>query len=168
PHKYFVYNHIHRFEIVYLAYEHHAFIAERDSGIGETFDVFLHFNGQLARMVYVHAHPERMIFRKHRAKLRRDPLWQENRDARADPEKLDVRNRAQAAQNFLELIVAENERVAAAQKHVAHFGVLFEVAERFLEIGVQFLFANAADHAAPCAISAIGSAAISHQKQHAV
>ena len=58
-------------------------------------------------MIDVHAHPERMIFLQHRAELRRDALRQENRDARADAQKLDVRDRAQAAQNFLELIVAE-------------------------------------------------------------
>src|SRR5207253_9028940 len=129
------------------ALEQHALVAERDTGIGETFERLLHFNGQLARMVYVHTYPERMIFLQHRAKLRRDSLGQENWNARADPQKFDVWNRVQAAQNFLELIVAENERIASAQKHVANFGVLFEVTERFLEIGVQFLFANTADDA---------------------
>ena len=109
-----------------------------------------------------------MILRQHRAKLRRDSLWQENRDARADAEKLDMRDRAQAAQNFLKLIVAENERIAAAQEHVAHFGVLFEVAERFLEIGVQFLFANTADDATARAISTITRATIGHEKEYPV
>ena len=83
--------------------------------IGETFERFLHFNGQLARMIDVHAHPERMIFREHRAKLGRDALRQKNRNARADAQKFDVRNRAQAAQHFFQLIVAEEQRVAAAQ-----------------------------------------------------
>src|SRR5438105_5308908 len=119
-------------------------------------------------MIDMHADPKRMIFGKHRAKLGRDSLWQENRDARADAEKLDMRDRAQAAQNFLELIFAENERIAAAQKHVAHFGVLFEVAERFLEIGVQFLFANTADDAAARAISTITRTAIGHEKEYPV
>jgi len=95
-------------------------------------------------------------------------LRQENWNARAYPQKFDVRDRAQAAQNFLELIVAENERIAAAQKHVAHFGVLFEVAERFLEIGVQFLFPNTADDATARAISTITRTAIGHEKEYPV
>jgi len=43
-------------------------------------------------------------------------------------------------------------------------GVLFEITKRFLEIGVQLLFANAADDAAARAISTITRAAISHEK----
>ena len=107
-----------------------------------------HFGGQLARMIHVHAHPERMIFLQHRAELRRDSLRQENRDARADAEKLDVRNRAQPAEDFLQLVIAEEQRVAAGEKHVAHFGVFFEILEGCLELRVQFLFADAAHDAA--------------------
>ena len=33
-------------------------------------------------------------------------------------------------------------------ENVAHFGVLFEITKRFFEVGVQFLFAHAADDAA--------------------
>ena len=135
---------LHRFEIVVYACQQHALVAERNAGVGEALERFFHFNRQLARMIHVHAHPERMMFLQHRAKLRRDSLRQENRNARADAKKLDVRNRAQAAKQLVELIVAENKCVAAAQEDVAHFGVLFEITERFLEIGVQFLFAHAA------------------------
>jgi len=46
-------------------------------------------------MIDVHAHPKRMMFGEHRAKLGRYALRQENWNARADAEKLDVRNGAQ-------------------------------------------------------------------------
>src|SRR4051794_14076658 len=46
--------------------------------------------------------------------------------------------------------------------------MLFQITKRLVEIGVQFLFANAADDAAPGAISAVARATIGHQKQHAV
>ena len=95
-------------------------------------------------------------------------MRQENRHARADAEKLDVRNRAQPAENFLQLVVAEKQRVAAGKKHVAHFGVLFEITESFLELGVQFLFAHAADDAAAGAIAAVARATIRHEKKHAI
>ena len=46
--------------------------------------------------------------------------------------------------------------------------MLFEIAERFLEIGVQFPFTHDTHHAAACAISAITGATISDQEQDAV
>src|SRR5439155_23300311 len=102
------------------------------------------------------------MFGEDRAQLRRDPLRQKNWNARADPEKFNVLDRAQPRQQLVDLIVAENQRVAAAQQNVAHFGMLFEITERFLEIGVQFLFTNPADDAAASAISAVSRATIGH------
>src|SRR5207248_9589827 len=77
-------------------------------------------------------------------------------------------NRAQPAKQFGELIVAEDECVAAAQKDIAHFGVLLEIAERFFEIRVQFLLTDAADHPTARAISAVTSAAIRHEKENPI
>ena len=65
-----------------------------------------------------------MKFFQHRAQFRRDALRQKNRDARADAQKFDVRNRAQPAQQIFQLVVAQQQRVAAAQQHVADFGML--------------------------------------------
>src|SRR5258708_12408372 len=100
-------------------------------------------------MIHVHAHPERMIFREHCTQLRRDSLRQENRHPRADPQKFDVPDRAQPRQHLLEPVIAENQSVPTTQKHVAYFGVSFKITERLLEIGVQFLFANSANHSPP-------------------
>ena len=127
-----------------------------------------HFGGQLARVIDVDAHPERMIFLQHLAELGRDPLRQENRDAGADAEELDVRDRAQAAEDFFQLVVAEEQRVAAGKQHVAHFGVFFEIFEGGFKLGVQFLFAHAADDAGAGAIAAVARATIGHEKQHAI
>ena len=70
---------------------------------------------------------------------------------------------------FFQFVVAENEaRRRRERSNVAHFGVLFEITKRFLEIGVQFLFAHAADDAAARAISAVAGATIRHQKQNAI
>src|SRR5438552_7652292 len=77
-------------------------------------------------------------------------------------------NRAQPAKQFVELIVAEDECVAAAQKDIAYFGVLLEIAERFVEIRVQFLLADAADHPTARAISAVTSSAIRHEKENPI
>ena len=69
---------------------------------------------------------------------------------------------------LFELVVAENQGVAAGKKHVAHFRVLFQITKRFLEIGVQLLFAHPAHHPAARAIPAVARAAVRHQKEHAV
>ena len=54
------------------------------------------------------------------------------------------------------------------EKDVAHFGVLFQITERLLEIGVQFLFAHAAHDAAARAITAVARATIRHEKEDAI
>ncbi len=116
----------------------------------------------------MHTHPQRMIFGEHRAQLRRDALRQKNRNPRADAKKLDVLNRPQSRKQLVDLVVAENESIPTTQEYVAHFCVCFEISERFLEICVQFLFANSADHTAPGAVTAVTRAAIGDQKQDAV
>ncbi len=119
-------------------------------------------------MVDVDAHPERMIFLQHLAKLGRDPLREKNRDARADAEEFDVRNRAQPAENFFQFRITEKKRVAAREEHVTHFGVFFEILEGGFKLGVQFLFAHPADDATARAIAAVARATIGHEKEDAI
>ena len=97
---------------------------------------FFHFDREFARMIHVDAHPERMMFGQNRAQLGRNPLREENRNARSNSKKLDVFDRAQPRQQLVDLIVGKNQRIAAAQKNVANFSVLFEITKRFLEICV--------------------------------
>ena len=80
-----------------------------------------HLGGQLPRVVRVNADEQRVILPEHRAQLRRDALRQEDGYPRADPQKLHVRDGAQPAQQMVQLLVAEQQRVAAAQQYVAHF-----------------------------------------------
>ncbi len=77
-------------------------------------------------------------------------------------------NGAQPLQNSFELVVAEEQGIAAAQQHIAHFGVRFEIAINLLELGMQFLFAHAADDAAAGAVAAIAGATIGDEKEHAI
>src|SRR4029453_934883 len=108
--------------------------------------------------------PKGMIFLEDRAELRRNPLREENRHARTDAEKLDVLDRTEPAENFFQLRVAEEKRVAAGQEHITHLGVFFEIFEGGLEFGVQLLFAHAADDTGAGAIAAIAGAKIGHKK----
>src|SRR5580765_8334088 len=119
-------------------------------------------------MIHVHAYPERMIFRQHCAQLGRYSLRQENRHPRADPQELDMLDSAQPRQQLLEPVIAENQSVATTQKHIAYFGVCFEITERLLKIGVKFLFANSADYSTSCAIPAVTGTTIRHQEQNTI
>src|SRR6266480_3397592 len=103
-----------------------------------------YLDGELAWMIHVYAHPQRVIFRQHCTQLGGDSLWQENWHPRTDAEKFDVLDSAQPRQQLLEPVIAENQSVATTQKHVAYFGVCFEITERLLKIGVKFLLANSA------------------------
>ena len=68
--------------------------------VGKAFKTFLHFAGELARVIYMHAHEERVIFLEHPAKLRSDALRKENGDSRTDPQELDVLDAAKTAQDL--------------------------------------------------------------------
>ena len=52
---------------------------------------------------------------QHRTQLERDALRQKDRNARADAEEFDVRNRPQPAEEIFELFIAEQQRVTTAE-----------------------------------------------------
>ena len=105
---------------------------------------------------------------QHRAQLRRDALRQEDRYPRADAQKLHVRDRAQTAQQMFQLLVAEQQRVAAAQQHVAHLRMAADVLDLPVELGMEIVAAGVAHQPRPRAIPAIRRAPVRHQEQHPV
>jgi hypothetical protein len=135
--------------------------------IGQHLKAGAHFGRQLARVVDVDAHPKGMIFLQHRAELGRNSLGEENRHAGTDAEKLDVLDRTEPAENFFQLLVAEEECVAAGQAEITRLGLFFEIFEGGLEFGVQLLFAYTADDTGAGAISAIARNDRSQEK-HAI
>src|SRR5437762_3322618 len=69
-------------------------------------------------MVGMDAEEKRVVLLEHRAQFRRDPLRQEYGDARADAQEFHVRDVAQLQQEKLQLFIAEQQRIASAQKHI--------------------------------------------------
>lgn len=145
-----------------------ALVAEGDAVIGQHGQSVAHFGREFARMIGVDAHPEGVMLLQDRAELRRDPLRKEDRDARADPDELYVRDRPQAAEQRVEFIVGEEQRVAPREKDVTHFRVVLKIGDRLVEIGVEFLLAGPAHHAGAGAVAAVGGAAVGDQKQDSV
>src|SRR5690349_13470516 len=107
-----------------------------------------------------------MIFPEHRAKLRRYALWQKNRDACSDTKKLDVRYFSQLFQQMFQLVVAEQERIAAAQQNVAHGWRLADVFNLIVEARMKIVPARVANQARPRAIPAIRRAPVRYQEQN--
>src|ERR1017187_11009214 len=106
-------------------------------------------------MLRVDAHEERVIFPERRAKLRCDALWQKDRYPRADAQELHVWDRAQTAQQVFELLVAEQQRVAAAQQHIAHLGMGANVVDLPVELGMEIVAGRIAHEARPRAIPTV-------------
>ena len=89
-------------------------------------------------------------------------------NARAEAEKFHVRNRAQPAQQIFQLLVAQQQRVAAAQQHVADFRMRGDIGDLPVEFGMEIVAAGVAHQPRAGAITAIAGAAVRDQKQHAV
>ena len=154
--------------VVVHAAEENALISQWNAVIGQSIEGVAHFGGEFPWMVHMDTHPERMVPRQHGTEFRRDPLRQENGNARTNPEEFNVRNTAQPLEHGLEPPIREQESIATRQQDVAYFRVFLEVAVGGLEFRVQFLFAGSADDTAARAVAAIGSAAVGHQKKHPV
>ena len=101
------------------AREQHALVAEREPGVGQLVDRARDLGRDLVRVVEVHVDPERVVLLQHLAQLVVDALRQEDRHARADADDLDVRDRAQAAQDRLEQLRCQRQPVAAGDDDVA-------------------------------------------------
>ena len=122
-------------------------VAERDAGVGEAAEGVADFGGEFARVVGVDGNEKRVVLFQHRAEFRRDALGQENRDARADADELDVRDGPQAGEDLVEPIIREEQGIAAGKQDVADFRVFFEIFERHFPLGFQMLLAHAGNDA---------------------
>ena len=148
--------------------EQHRLVAQRHPGVAQALARLAQILGALLRMIDVDAHPDRTVLLEHLAQLRRDALRQENRDARADADELHVLDRAQPAEDVVELAIRQQQWIAAAQQDVAHLRMLLDVAQPPLVFRVEVVVLRIAHQPAPRAVAAIGGAPVGDQKQDAV
>ena len=144
--------------------EQDGLVAERNAGVGEAAEGVADFGGEFARVVGVDADEERMKFFQHRAEFGRDALRQEDGDARADAEKFNVRTRAQLGEQMLQLVIAQEQGVAAAEEDVADFGMRGDVGDLLVELGMEVVAGGVADEARAGAIAAIRRAAVGDEE----
>jgi hypothetical protein len=157
----------HHFRVVVDALEQHCLAAERYTGSRQAIERGDRRRSQLARVIEVRVHEDRMVLLDHLAELRRDTLRQVRGDPASDTNDLDVRDRAKLLEDVLQPPVAQHHGISAAQNHVADLGVLTEIRERRIELIERNLF-RIADLATPRAEPAIGGAHRADEKQRAV
>src|SRR5256885_65149 len=109
-----------------------------------------------------------MVLFEHRAKLRRDPLRQENWDARANPHEFHMRNGAQFAEQVLKLVIAEEQWITAAEQHVADRRIAADIIELPGEVRMEIVAGGIAHQPRACAVPAIAGTAIGDEKEHAI
>ncbi len=112
--------------------------------------------------------PERVVLLEDLAQLVVDPLRQEDRDAAPDPDDLDVRDLAQAAQDRFEELRCQGQAVAAGDEDIAHLRGPAQVLELGLVILPVEVLGRVADDARPRAIAAVGRALRRHEHEDAV
>ena len=122
----------------------------------------------LVGVVEVEVDPERVVLREHLAQLVVDALRQEDRHARADPDDLDVRDLAQAAQDLLEQLGREGQAVAAGDEDVADLRGPAQVLELGLVVAAVEVLGRVADDPRPRAVAAVARALGRDQHQDAV
>ena len=119
-------------------------------------------------VVEVHVHPQRVKLAQHLHQVGRDALRQEDRHARADADDLHVRDGAQAAQQILQHLLRNRQRVAAGEEHVTHLRRARDVVDLRVVGGAAEGGAGVADDAAARAVAAVAGALRRHQHEHAV
>src|SRR5262249_11976691 len=96
------------------------------------------------------------------------PLRQKNRNARPNAQELDVRNSAQLVQQELQLLVVEEQGVAAAQQHIAHGPGSPDVLDLLVELRMKIVAGGIADEPRAGAVPAIAGTAVGHEEEHAI
>ena len=159
---------LHHLGIVVHSLEQHALVAERDAGEAESITGVAQLGGGFLGVVDVDAHPDRTVLLEDLAERRRDPLRQEDGNAGADANELHVLDRPQPAEQMLQLLVREEQRIAARQEHVANLRVGFDGPQTLFVLRVKVVVLRVGHEPAARAVAAVGRAAVGHQKEHAI
>src|SRR5438045_9017627 len=102
----------------------------------------------------MHADKQRMVLPQHRAQFRRDKMRQKNWNPRANPQKLNVRDRAQLAEQRLEFLITEQQWVATAQEHIANGRRAPNIIDLPVELRMKIITGRVAHQARASAIPA--------------
>lgn len=105
-----------------------------------------------------------MVFLQHGAELGGDSLWEENGDAGADTDVLDMGNGVQSGEDFLESGIREEQGVTAGDEDIADLWCFFQILECSFPLCLEFLVGGTGDDSAAGAVAAVGGAAVSNEE----
>ena len=159
---------LHHLGVVIHAGKEDRLVAQRHAGERQALAGGRELAGDLLRMIGVDAQPDRPVLAEDLGELGRDTLRQEDRDARSEADELDVLDRAEAAEERVQLRVGKQERVAAGEQDVTDLRVGLDVLQAGFELRMEVIRLGVRDQAAARAVAAIGSAAVGDQEEHAV
>lgn len=102
------------------------------------------------------------------AKLGGDSLREEEGDAGADANELDVGDLTQTGEDFVESVVGEKQGIPTGEEDVANGRGLFEVFESGFPLSFEFLVGDTGDDARARAVATVGGAAVGNEEENTV
>src|SRR3990172_2886878 len=124
--------------------QQHGLVAEWDTRPGQLVASCGKLLSDLIRMVDLDVHKQRGVLAQHRAQIVVDPHRHEYRNARADPDDLDVFDLADPGDQLLEEFGRQRERITTREQHVSDLPHPPEVVELQLEFGSRELLGRVA------------------------
>ena len=153
----------HDLRIIVHTLEQHRLAAEGDPGPRQAIERGHRCRCQLARMIEVGVHEDRMVLLHHLAELGSDTLRQMRGNATSKSYDFDVRDRAQLLEQVLQTPVAQHHRIAAAHDDVADLRVFAQILERRLVL-IEGNLLRISNLPATGAEPAVGCANRAHQE----
>ncbi|OQA40918.1 MAG: hypothetical protein BWY52_02744 [Chloroflexi bacterium ADurb.Bin325] len=159
---------LHHLDRIVHARQQHRLRAERDARVGQQAERAAHLGRQLPGVVEVDVQPQRVELAQQRDQLRRDALRHEDGHAAADADDLHVLDRAQPAQDVLEDLRRQDQRVAAGDQHVANLRRGRDVRDLAVVVAPAELCGRVPHDAAARAVAAVARTLRRDQHQHPI
>ena len=112
--------------------------------------------------------PDGVILLEHIAQLRRNALRADDGGAGAETDDLYVRDRAQALDDVLQIVIGDHQAVAAGEEDVADLGMRGDVIDALVDLRHRHLAVILAGKAAARAVTTVHGALVGDEQQHAV
>jgi hypothetical protein len=158
----------HHHGVVIHVAEEDGLVAEGDAGIGEATECSADFSCEFARVIGMNTDEERMVLLQHGAEFRSDALREKDGNAGADSQKFDVGNGAELPKQEIEFVIAQEERVTAAEENIADRWGAANVIDLFFEFGMEIISAGITDEPGAGAIAAVRGASVGDEEEDAV
>ena len=165
--KQLVHQAFHDLRVIVDAFEQNGLGAQRHARVRQHAAGGFYLRRQFVRVVEMQVHVNRVVLLDDLAELGGDPLRQSARDARADADDFQMRDRSQRLENALQQMVGQQQRISSRKDHVAHFCMVSQVRDG--EVQLPLLEKSGFPHQALArAEPAVDRTLVGHHEQHPV